>query len=229
MDILTFLSQALGITLVDIDNAMYTTGRISALTERRRLALGLSLALEFVGRLLLLWLFLVLTNETEPLFTIFGFEFTLESIALLGAGGYLLISNSRELTAFLQHDKQQEATLETTQSFSSLMIEMGVVLTIMSIDTVLVITTLTTAIGLALSLLLFSALVRLFFVERLVHFIELYPAVRVFILILLIAIGVELIIQGFGLDVEVLFNILVIIAILVYITYQRRMASLRAQ
>jgi len=176
----------------------------------------------------LLWIFYTLTNETEPLFTIFGFGFTLEVIALLIAGSYLIISNSQELRKIWQPQMEQEAALKRRRSFAQLMIEMTIVLTIMSIDTVLVITSLTIAVGLALSLLLFSAVFRFFFVERLVHFIELYPAVRVFILILLIAIGVELIIQGLGLDVEPIFNILIIIAVLIYVTYRWQMARRRA-
>ena len=228
MEILAFLSLAIGVTIIDIDNAMYATSQISTMEERRRLGLGLSLVLEFVGRLILVWLFFTLTNETEPLFTLFGFGLTLEVIALLIAGGYLLISNSQELRKIWQPEMGQEAALTRKRSFSQLMIEMSIVLTIMSIDTVLVITSLSITVGLALSLLLFSAFFRFFFVERLVHFIELYPAVRVFILVLLIAIGVELIIQGLGLDVEPIFNILIILTVLIYVISQWRMARLRA-
>ena len=229
MEILAFLSLAIGVTVIDIDNAMYATSQISTLEERRRLALGFSLVLEFVGRLILVWLFFTLTNETEPLFIINGFEFTLEVIALLFAGGYLLISTSQEIRKIWQPQMRQEAALRRRRSFARHMLEMGIVLIIMSIDTVLVVTSLTISVGLVLSLLLFSAFVRFFFVERLVHFVELYPAVQVFILVLLIAIGVELIIQGLGIDVEPLFNILIIIAVLIYIAYQKRKASLRAK
>ena len=229
MEILAFLSLAIGVTVIDIDNAMYATSQISTLEERRRLALGFSLVLEFVGRLVLVWLFFTLTNETEPLFIINGFEFTLEVIALLFAGGYLLISTSQEIRKIWQPQMRQEAALRRRRSFARHMLEMGIVLIIMSIDTVLVVTSLTISVGLVLSLLLFSAFVRFFFVERLVHFVELYPAVQVFILVLLIAIGVELIIQGLGIDVEPLFNILIIIAVLIYIAYQKRKASLRAK
>ena len=229
MEILAFLSLAIGVTVIDIDNAMYATSQISTLEERRRLALGFSLVLEFVGRLVLVWLFFTLTNETEPLFIINGFEFTLEVIALLFAGGYLLISTSQEIRKIWQPQMRQEAALRRRRSFARHMLEMGIVLIIMSIDTVLVVTSLTISVGLVLSLLLFSAFVRFFFVERLVHFVELYPAVQVFILVLLIVIGVELIIQGLGIDVEPLFNILIIIAVLIYIAYQKRKASLRAK
>ncbi len=138
MEILAFLSMAIGVTLIDIDNAMYATSQISTLEERRRLGLGLSLALEFVVRLILVWLFFTLANETEPLFTIFGFGITLEVIALLFAGGYLLISNSQELRKIGQPEMGQEAALKRRRSFAQLMIEMSIVLTIMSIDTVLV-------------------------------------------------------------------------------------------
>jgi hypothetical protein len=80
---------------------MYTTKRISGLATRRRLALVLSLALEFIGRLGLLFIFLSFAGAQKPLFELFGIQFTIETISLFVAGFYLLISNGREVTAVL--------------------------------------------------------------------------------------------------------------------------------
>ena len=92
----------------------------------------------------------------------------------------------------------------------------------MGFGVVLVVVSTTTALGVMLFLLLFSAIVRLLFIERLVGFVRAYPAVRVFILVLLVMIGTELIGQGLGLDVEIFFNALLVFASLVFITYRRR-------
>ena len=92
----------------------------------------------------------------------------------------------------------------------------------MSVDTVLVITSQNTTLGIALFLLIFSAVLRLFFVDRLVYFIAQYPAVEVFVTVLLMAIGAELIIQGLGYDFEAIFNLLLILTILIFISLQGR-------
>jgi len=224
--IITYLFQAVSITLVDIDNAMYTTGQLTLLSSHRRLVLILTLALELLGRLGLLWLFAVLTSEREPLFTLFGIEFTIESISLFAAGVYLLISNARELTHTL-HPKENDAqNAETTPQTASirLLLAMGLILTVMSVDTVLVLMNLTTAVPLILFFLLFSAAVRLLLIDKLVYFVDKYPAVQVFILVLLILIGGELMVQAMGLDNELIFNVLLLMITLIFIAYQRQKA-----
>jgi predicted tellurium resistance membrane protein TerC len=221
-NLLNLFVAALGITLVDIDNAMYTTSRIGTLESRRRLALFLSLLLEFIGRLGLLVLFAMLTNEQEPLFRLFGIEFSIETIALFVAGGYLLISSALELTTMLRKDDgKTKVIIQAPRSLGMLLLQMSLILTLMSVDTILVIMSQVTALGIALFLLLFSAAFRLFFVQRLVHFIELYPAVQIFVTVLLMAIGIELIVQGLGMDFEAAFNMLLILVVVIFIGIQR--------
>ncbi|MCP4358476.1 MAG: hypothetical protein GY796_10715 [Chloroflexi bacterium] len=225
-EIIALLLQAVSITLVDIDNAMYSTGQLTLLSSHRRLVLILSLALELLGRLGLLWLFAVLTSEREPLFTLFGIKFTIESISLFAAGLYLLVSNARELTHTLHQkaDDTQNAEITSQTVSIHLLLEMGLVLTVMSVDTVLVVMNLTTAAPLILFFLLFSAGLRLLFVDKLIYFVDKYPAVQVFILVLLILIGSELIVQAMGLDNELIFNVLLLMATSIFIVYQRRKA-----
>ena len=106
--LLRLLIQGLGIALVDVDNAMYSTRRINGLNTRRRLALVLSLALEFIGRLGLLFIFISFAGAQKPLFELFGIQFTIETISLFVTGFYLLLSNGRELTAILRNRNAEE-------------------------------------------------------------------------------------------------------------------------
>jgi predicted tellurium resistance membrane protein TerC len=123
--LLRLLIQGLGVALVDVDNSMYTTKRISGLNTRRRLAVVLSLALEFVGRLGLVYFFLSVAGAQKPLFEVFGLQFTVETISLFVAGAYLLISNGRELTAVLRNPTAAESDQPAAvTSFPRLMLEM---------------------------------------------------------------------------------------------------------
>ncbi len=217
---LSLLVQALTVAIVDIDNAMYTTDQVSELPDRQGLANFLALTLEFTGRLLLLFIFSAITGTREPLFQIGGLPITLENVALFAAGCYLMVSNGREVW----HAVRQPAALAVEappppRSFSLQLAEMGLVLTLLSVDTVLLTLTMTAVLGQILFFFLFSALLRLLFVDRLVVLIDRFPSISIFINGLLILIGTELIIQALGLEFEREFNALVLLAILVVVGY----------
>jgi predicted tellurium resistance membrane protein TerC len=225
--LLTLLQQSLFITTIDLDNATYTTSTIQHLKpEKQQSAIFWGTILEFIGRLLLTTIFLILTNEDEPLFTLFGIEFTIESISLIGAGIFLLIRNVRELIEFFRNQGESHDTRVAKEgSVRSILLEMGGVLTIMSIDTVLAALGMASGLINLLFLFLFSAVVRLLFVRQIAAFVQRYPAINIVILTFLVLIGIELIIQGFGLDIEPLFNVIMIIALIVTIIYHRQRST----
>ena len=104
---------------------------------------------------------------------------------------------------------------------------MSLVNILLSVDTVIAISGSTISGGaqfrLVLFLLLFSAVVRLFFVQEMARFIKRYPATNIIILMFLIIIGIELTTQGLGVKVpEQLFNGLMLLALAVAIVYQLR-------
>jgi predicted tellurium resistance membrane protein TerC len=225
--LLALLQQSIFITSIDLDNATYTTSAIQHLKpEKQQIAIFWGTLLEFIGRLLLTALFLILTNEDEPLFTLFGVEFTIENISLFGAGTFLLIRNGRELIDFFRTQSEAHETQPVRAgSFRNVIFEMGVVLTIMSIDTVLAGLGITSKFSILLFLFLFSAVVRLLFVRQIAAFVVRYPAINIVILTFLILIGIELIIQGLGIDIEPLFNLIMVVALIVAINYHRQKAK----
>ena len=222
--LLTLLQQSVFITTIDLDNATYTTSAIQNLKpEKQQSAIFWGTTIEFIGRLLLTAIFLVLTNEDEPLFTLFGIEFTIESISLFGAGIFLLIRNGRELIGFFRNQGESQGNQSIKEgSFRSILVEMGGVLIIMSIDTVLAALGMASGLINLLFLFLFSAVVRLLFVRQIAAVVHRYPAINIVILTFLVLIGIELIIQGFGLDIEPIFNVIMIIALIVTIIYHRQ-------
>jgi predicted tellurium resistance membrane protein TerC len=223
---LSLLLQALTVALVDIDNAMYTTDQVSELPDRQMRANVLALVMEFAGRIVLLFLFSAIVGAREPLLHIGGLPVRLDHLALLIAGLYLVISNGRELL----HAVRAPAAAATEsppppRSFGLQLAEMGIVLTLLSVDTVLLVLNMTTVLAEILFFFLFSAVLRLLFVDRLVSLIDRFPSLTVFINGLLILIGMQLIVQALGVDFEREFNGFVLIAILVvvgYIWYTKR-------
>lgn len=213
---LPLLLQALTVSLVDIDNAMYTTDQVSELEERQGLANVLAVAIEFAGRLLLLLLFSAVAGMREPLFQVQGQAWRLDHVALLAAGVYLLASNGREVAHAMRTPLStvMDDQAPPPRSFALHLAKMGLVLTLLSVDTILLVLNMTQDAGQIFFFLLFSAALRLLFVDRLVALIDRFPAISLFINGLLILIGLELIIQALGLDFERQFNAILLLLIL---------------
>ena len=232
-ELLVLLQQSLFMTAIDLDNATYTTAAIQPLKpKQQQKAILWATLLEFAGRLLLVAVFLILANEEEPLFTVFGIEFTIENISLLGAGTFLLVRNSWELANIQRGADSRESGTGPEERqpvkptrFRSVVFEMGLVLTVMSIDTVLAGLAIVTGFWALIFLFLVSAGVRLLFVQQLAAFVRRYPAINIVVLAFLVLIGVELIVQGFGLDIEPVFNLVLVASLLVAVIYQARRAK----
>jgi predicted tellurium resistance membrane protein TerC len=231
MDSLQFLVllliEGLLFTTIDLDNAMYATSVVTDLPrQQRRAAIWGSLLLELVGRLGLVLLFVYVVSGDQPLFTLFGMPVTVQTAGLLIAGLFLLIRNGWEMVGFFQQrhrDTESEGVHAKEQrAFPLVLLEMGGVLTIMSIDTTIAALSTFTRFDLIAAVFLISAAVRLFFVEQLAHFIQRYPALNIIILTVLVIIGLELVIQAFGFDYELPFNLIILLSIIIAVFYHRR-------
>jgi predicted tellurium resistance membrane protein TerC len=220
VDFLTLLQQSLAMTAIDIDNATYTTGAINAVpANKQQRIIFWSTVVEFLGRLLLALLFLFVFSGSKPLFVLFGIEFSAETISLFAAGIFLLISNGRELVHFLQQAGEPDAAHALKpMPLSRLVAEMGLVLTVMSVDTVIAGLGIAANLPTLLFFFVFSAIIRLVFVQQIAKFVRQYPAVNLVIFSLLALIGLELIGQGLGIDFEIPFNLGVVLAIVAAIT-----------
>ena len=219
-------------TLLDVDNALYMTAAIDPLpAEKQKKAIFWGLVIEFFARIGLVIIFGYLASGTEPLFEIFGLEFTAETLSLLAAGIFLLLRSTRDLFRFFFGLKEKETLPDQAQeqgkNFFRLMVEMSLVNALLSIDTVIALTGSALGSGAAfaaiLYLLLFSAVVRLFFVRQIALFIKRYPATNIIILTFLALIGLELITLGLGLHIpEAIFSVVMLTALLATIIYQLR-------
>lgn len=217
-------------TLLDVDNALYMTSAVDPLpAEKQKKAIFWGILLELVGRIVLIIIFGYLASGTEPLFELFGIEFTAETISLLIAGIFLFARSTRDLFSFFFGSEESETSKDRiqTKSFSSLMLEMTLINILLSIDTVIAVSGSAISGGahlaVVLYMLLFSAVVRLLFVRQIARFIKRYPATNIIVLTFLTLIGFELFAQGLGAHLpERLFNGMMLIALFAAIVYQWR-------
>lgn len=209
-------------TGLDVDNALYLTSQIKTLDEKeQKKAIFYGILLEYGSRILLIVVSLYLLSGNQTLFTLGGINFTAQSLALLVAGAFLFLKSSKELIEFLEGVEEKEETKSTAKmSFSRLILEMTIVNTVLSIDTVIAVTGMSKLIiGMAI-ILSVSSIIRFFFVKQIGKFMEEHPSMNVVISAFLILIGLQLLLQAFNDDLpEIYFNTGIVIAIIVQILY----------
>ena len=225
--VFTFIRNSLLVTSLDIDNAMYATSVVDQVKPRKRQKrlIFWSLAIEYLGRLLLIFFFQNILSGSQPLFELFGIPFSIETISLIAAGLFLTIRSGRELVAHVRGGDEAEIAASDIKgkSFRQILTEMSLVCIVLSIDTIVAVM----ASGfpfLYLALILFmSALIRFFFISPIARFLQLYPNVNVIILTFLIIIGVSLMLEGFGLQLpEILINLTLAMVTLIVIFIEKQ-------
>ncbi len=190
---LTVLEVVLG-----IDNLVF----ISVLTERldktrakRARAIGLSLA--FLFRILLLGSLSILIGLTQPIFSLYDFEFSWRDVILIGGGLFLLAKGTHEIHNEVEADDGSSAAAPARRAMLLVVMQLAVIDIVFSIDSIV------TAIGLAEDLEVMIAAVCIAMIVMYVAagpvstFISAHPTTKMLALSFLLLIGVALVADGF--------------------------------
>jgi predicted tellurium resistance membrane protein TerC len=223
--LLALLVQGLIGSAFDIDNALYMTSVLQTVRpERQRRLIAWGLLVELMARLLLVALFRTVFSGSQILFTLFSLAFSLDSLALLGAGAFLFVRSGRELIDLIKERGGEDThSPADDQPFWRLLLEMSLVNLLLSVDTLVALMATVSELWVLVYIFLFSALLRLLFVQQIAALVRRIPGVHIVLLSLLVLIGMELFAHGLGLKVpETLFNTAVLAALIGAILYQRR-------
>ncbi len=201
-------------TSLDVDNALYMTSSTQGRSdsEQKRLIFW-GLVFEFLARFSLLMLAYYLASGKEVFFTVYEFAVTPQVIALLGAGSFLFISSAGDLCDYFEgkEDGDSGATSGGKTSFTSLLVQMTIVNTVLSIDTVIAVSDMTQQLMGGAVILAVSAFIRFLFVRQIAGFIARYPETKIVVLTFLTMVGLQLILQAFHDDMpESAFNLVIV-------------------
>jgi predicted tellurium resistance membrane protein TerC len=190
---LTVLEIVLG-----IDNIVFISilaGKLPAASQERARKIGLMLAM--ITRVLLLCSLAWMIKLTDPLFSIFGHEFSGRDLILLGGGMFLLAKSTHEI-----HDKLEGAAHEgkprVAASFGAVIVQILLLDIVFSLDSVI------TAIGMAnqLWVMIAAVVLAVFFMlaasGTISRFVDRHPTIKMLALSFLLLIGVALVGEGFG-------------------------------
>jgi predicted tellurium resistance membrane protein TerC len=194
---LTVLEIVLG-----IDNIVFISvlaGRLPKEQQARARQVGLGAALFMrVGLLLTIsWVI----GLTQPLFEIFGFEFSGRDVILIGGGIFLLAKATTEIHHALEGAEEQRGANVRVTSFTSVIIQIALLDIVFSLDSVI------TAVGMAddipvmITAIVIAIVVMLVASAPLSRFVDEHPTVKMLALSFLLLIGMSLVAEGFDVHI----------------------------
>jgi len=225
---LTVLEVVLG-----VDNVIFlaiVTQNVPKAKQAFARRLGLTLAL--IGRIVMVlgvsWL---LGLDTE-LFTIGQQGFSAKDVILLGGGLFLVYKAVTEIYKATElRDVEQEAPVEASMgSMAAVIAQIALVDMIFAIDSVLTAVGLTSQTSIIIIAMSIAIIVMMFFAGPLTEFIHSHPSLKMLALSFLVLVGVLLISESFGEEINrnyVYFAI--IFSLLVEALNFRRQANLQRQ
>lgn len=202
---LTFLEIVLG-----VDNIIFisiVTQKLKQEDRKRGQTLGLLLAL--ILRIILLfflgWI-LGLNKNLLPENSL-GLELSGKGIILILGGIFLIYKSTTEIHHKITGDDDEfnVSKQELTTSFTSVLIQIALLNLVFSFDSILTAIGIVKEIPIMIVAVILSMLVMMKFTEPVSKIVNKYPSLQILALSFLIMIGVTLIMEGFGKEVEKAF------------------------
>lgn len=189
---LTVLEVVLG-----VDNVIFISilaGKLPPDQQGRARRMGLMAAM--LMRILLLLSLAWVVRLTAPLFTVLGQEISGRDLILIVGGLFLLAKATREIHDKLEGEEGEHAVKVAT-SFASVIGQIMILDIVFSLDSVITavgmadeLWVMVTAVVLAVGIMLLTA-------ERISHFVNEHPTIKVLALSFLLLIGMSLVAEGF--------------------------------
>jgi predicted tellurium resistance membrane protein TerC len=182
--------------VLGIDNIVFLSilaGKLPANQQKKARRVGLALALLMrVGLLLTLS---AIIGLVEPLFTVFGQEVSGRDLILLLGGLFLIAKSTYEI-----HDKLEghegHASAKAAASFASVIIQIGLLDIVFSLDSVITAVGMVDEIGVMIAAVVVAIGVMLVAAEGVSAFVDRHPTVKILALSFLLLIGLSLILEG---------------------------------
>lgn len=188
---LTFMEIVLG-----IDNIIFISivaGKLPEEQQKKARLGGLSLAL--IMRILLLLSITWLIGLTEPVLSLFGFDFSWRDIILAAGGIFLLVKSILEIHQKVEGEEPGQEVKKVT-SFGYAILQIVALDLIFSFDSILTAVGLTDELILMVIAVIVSIIIMMVFAKAVGDFVNKYPTVQILALSFLILIGFMLIMDA---------------------------------
>ncbi|MFN7014318.1 MAG: TerC family protein [Bacteroidia bacterium] len=186
--------------VLGIDNIIFisiVSDKLPVYEQKKARVLGLTLAL--ITRIALLFGISWIIGLTQPLLTILEFDLSGRDLILIAGGLFLLAKSTTELHAKVsgvEDEDEKHKVGAKKMSLNSAIMQIILLDMVFSFDSIL------TAVGLSEHLIImvlaviFSIIIMLIFAEKVSHFVNNHPTVKVLALSFLLMIGMLLLVDG---------------------------------
>jgi predicted tellurium resistance membrane protein TerC len=193
---LSFLTLALLEIVLGIDNIIFLSILVDRLpASQRKSARFLGLAFAMLTRIGLLFSITWLATLTTPLFTVFGMGISGRDLILMAGGLFLVVKSAMEIRDMLE-GRHAERKPGLMNSFWLIILQIGIVDIVFSLDTVFTAVGLANRIEVMVAAIVVSVLAMMVVASAVSAFIDRYPTIKVLALAFLVLVGVALIAEA---------------------------------
>lgn len=195
---LTGLEIVLGIDNIVFISILTSKLEASKQASARRWGLGLAMGM----RILLLLFISAIMGLTQPLFSLAGHAFTGKDLILLGGGLFLVAKATFEMHERLEGHYETTGPRRTVTTFRSALIQILLLDIVFSLDSVITAVGMARHIPIMVAAIVIAVGVMMIFAGPVSRFVERHPTIKMLALAFLLLIGVTLIVEGWGQEVE---------------------------
>lgn len=200
--VLSLLEIVLG-----IDNIIFISIVTDKLpSDQKRLARNTGLTLALVVRLILLSIVSWIMGMTAPLFTLFGHDFTGQSLVLLAGGLFLIYKSTVEMHSSVKGEDHAAGAVK--KKLGAVIMQIVMIDIVFSFDSIITAIGMTNEIGhgdpdkhpmvIIFGAVIISMIIMLLFAKPISEFINNRPTIKMIALAFLVTIGVILVAESFG-------------------------------
>ena len=190
--------------VLGIDNLVFISIAVSRLPpERRPAARKFGLMLACLTRIMLLMSLAFLARMQYDLFSLFGMNFSIRDLVLIGGGLFLLIKGTLEIHDSVE-GRGDEEDIDTKPSavFGYVIAQIAVIDIVFSLDSVITAVGMVNNIPVMVAAIIIAVGVMIFASNPIGDFIDRHPTVKMLALAFIILVGMALVAEGFDIHIE---------------------------
>ena len=191
---LTALEIVLG-----VDNLVFiavVSARLPAAQQPLARKIGLAMAL--ITRVLLLLTLSWIMGLTQPLFSLFGRDFSGRDLILVAGGLFLMTKATWEIYAKVEGVHEEAHARGARRGMVGVVVQIMILDIVFSLDSVITAVGMVNEIAIMIVAIVLAMAVMLFAMESVSRFVENHPSVKILALSFLLLIGVVLVADGLG-------------------------------
>jgi predicted tellurium resistance membrane protein TerC len=190
--------------VLGVDNLVFISIAVSKLPpEQRPRARRLGLMLACVTRILLLLSLAFLARMQTNLFSLFGQDFSVRDLVLIGGGLFLLVKGTMEIHDSVE-GRGEDEDIDTRPSvvFGYVIAQIAIIDIVFSLDSVITAVGMVSNIGVMVAAIVIAVAVMIFASNPIGDFIDRHPTIKMLALAFIILVGMALIADGIDIHIE---------------------------